>query len=69
MRDNQWFSAVHLLMRFGLVAAFDLTRYYSACFLLSCLLYLVMIAIFQPYKDKKYCCIDAVLFLALSLWT
>ena len=70
-RDYRWFSAVHLLMRFGLVAAYDMTRYYSACWvfmLLLCQLYLVMIAIFQPYKDKKYCQIDALLFLALSLW-
>ena len=59
-------------MRFGLVAAYDLTRYYSVCWvfmLLLCLLYVVMIAVFQPYKDKKYCQIDALLFLALSLWT
>ena len=70
-RDYRWFSVVHLLMRFGIVAAYDLTRYYAVCYvfmLIFCSFYLVVAAIVQPYKDKRHFKIDMVLSLALLMW-
>ena len=71
-RDCRWFSVVHLLMRFGIVAAYDMTKYYNICcvfMLLWCLFYLVVAAILvPPYKDKQHVKIDMLLFLALSMW-
>jgi len=70
-RDYRWSSVVHLLMRFGFVAAYDMTNYYGVCcvfMLLCCLFYLVVAAVVQPYKDKRHFKIDMLLFLALSMW-
>ena len=65
-RDYRWFAGVHLLMRFVIVIAYDLTRYdsQSSCIMaLLCSVYLSVIAVLQPYKVTTYLKIDALLFL------
>ena len=71
-RDYRWFAGVHLLMRFVIVIAYDLTTYYkqsSSMMTFLCSVYLSVIAIFQPYKVTTYLKIDALLFLNLSFWS
>ena len=71
-RDYRWFAGVHLLMRFVIVIAYDLTRYHnqSSCIMaLLCSVYLSVIAVLQPYKVNTYLKIDALLFLNLSFWS
>ena len=71
-RDYRWFAGVHLLMRFGIVITYDLTRYnnQSSCIMaLLCSIYLSVIAVLQPYKVNTSLKIDALLFLNLSFWS
>ena len=71
-RDYRWFSAAHLIMRFCIIVAFDVTRYFFGSYpipVLLSLLYVVFTAMLQPYKENKYFLIDMVLFLGFSMWT
>ena len=72
MRDLRWFSVAHLMMRFGTVITFDVSRYFVGSLpslVLLCFFYVTLIALFQPYKEKQYYKIDIFLFLGLSMWT
>ena len=71
-RDYRWFAGLHLLMRFILVAIYDLTFYngISNVFMLLCVLfYMAALAILQPYKSDIHLKLDLTLFLGLSLWS
>ena len=71
-RDYRWFAGMHLLMRFVLVAIYDLTLYnaISSVFMLLCVLfYMAALAILQPYKSDIHLKLDLTLFLGLSLWS
>ena len=71
-RDYRWFAGFHLLMRFILVAIYNLTSYNAICsvFMSLCVLfYMAALAILQPYKSDIHLKLDLTLFLGLSLWS
>ena len=71
-RDYRWFAGLHLLMRFVLVAIYELTLYngISNVFMPLCVLfYMAALAILQPYKSDIHLKLDLTLFLGLSLWS
>ena len=70
-RDYRWFSGVHLLVRFGIVVAFEMARHHATYIILAVVvvfLHTTIVGIMQPYKTSVCFKIDMMLLLGLSCW-
>ena len=70
-RDCRWFSGVHLLVRFGIVVAFEMARHHATYIILAVVvvfLHTTIVGVMQPYKTSVYFKIDMMLLLGLSCW-
>ena len=70
-RDYRWFAGLHLILRFIIIFFFDLSNYYKVATLFiifTISLYMVLVAVSQPYKKHLHLKIDMTLLLGLLLW-
>ena len=70
-RDYRWFSGLHLLLRFVVILFYELASYYqlSSVFMAgSVSLYMLLLAVFQPYKKFEHFRVDMVLLFGLVMW-
>ena len=71
-RDYRWFAGLHLLLRFIIVFCYDTSNYYyrvnAVLMVISIALYMVLLAIFHPYKKHLHLRYDMLLLFGLLLW-
>ena len=70
-RDYRWFSGLHLLLRFVVIFFYEVASYYqlSSVFMAgSVSLYMLLLAVFQPYKKLEHFRVDMVLLFGLVMW-
>ena len=68
-KDCRWFSAVYLLLRLALHIGFIVCNNFFSTFVLTVVLLgmIVLLAIVQPYKEKRYTKVDIIFITILCL--
>ena len=71
-RDYRWFAGLHLLLRFILVVFYNAAPYQRAINTLMAMMttfYMVLLAVFQPYKKHLHLKMDMFLLFGLVFWS
>ena len=70
-RDYRWFAGLHFALRFCLAFIYDISRYWPLTFvfmIIGIVLYMMLLAVFQPYKKYIHLQLDMILFFGLLVW-